>query len=272
VALLPNVNPVLSRYVADGWQLVIVTNQGGVASGYITLEQACAVQRRVIALLAVPVVAAYLCPHMPNAPLAEYALNCPNRKPRPGAVLRALSAFGVHSQDALFVGDSSTDRQAARSAGVSFCWADRFFEREIDRGLRLHEKGWVQVRQRPVDGSCVLDLQATKGKDPIAHLALKPLSDEVLMLDRAIEKGRVNSTVERFLIEAALEWSADRRFRQVLVPLAQDAFVARAFWQGLGFAERMVIASVPRKRGQVLLCCDLQEHHSARAQHPQAKA
>ena len=45
VELLPGVGETLLRYVADGWQLVVVTNQGGVANGYLTEAQAYAVQR-----------------------------------------------------------------------------------------------------------------------------------------------------------------------------------------------------------------------------------
>jgi D-glycero-D-manno-heptose 1,7-bisphosphate phosphatase len=51
VSLYPDVGAVLGPYVAQGWQLVIVTNQGGVASGYITEERAQAIQQRVIELL-----------------------------------------------------------------------------------------------------------------------------------------------------------------------------------------------------------------------------
>jgi D-glycero-D-manno-heptose 1,7-bisphosphate phosphatase len=65
--------------------------------------------------------------------VARYDLDCPNRKPRPGFVLQALRCFEAQPEDCLFVGDSSTDREAARAAQVPFQWADRFFGRPIDR-------------------------------------------------------------------------------------------------------------------------------------------
>ena len=46
VVLFPDVAPTLSRYVAEGWKLVVVTNQGGVARGYLTEAQARAVLQR----------------------------------------------------------------------------------------------------------------------------------------------------------------------------------------------------------------------------------
>lgn len=147
VQLLPGVADVLSRYVAEGWLLAIISNQGGVASGYLSLEQAQAVQRRVIDLLRLPIAADYLCPHMPGARIAEYDTDCPNRKPRPGFIYTALQALEAEPGDCLFVGDAITDLQAAQAAGVPFRWADRFFGRPIDRGLQTRDGHWLQMQE-----------------------------------------------------------------------------------------------------------------------------
>jgi len=147
VELLPGVEPLLSRYAADGWQLVVVTNQGGVASGYFTEAQAQAVQQRVLDVLPVSIAASYLCPHMPDAVVPEYAIDCPNRKPRPGFILAALQTFDARAEDCLLVGDSITDKQAAQAASVPYRWADRFFGRPMRRGLRSRDGQWVQLRE-----------------------------------------------------------------------------------------------------------------------------
>ena len=55
VTLLPGVQERLEHYAAEGWQLAVITNQGGVAAGYLTEEQAHAVLQRTIDLLGVPV-------------------------------------------------------------------------------------------------------------------------------------------------------------------------------------------------------------------------
>lgn len=129
VELLPNVRETLSRYVTEGWKLVVISNQGGVAHGYISEAQAWAIQDRVIELLGLPVAASYLCPHQVGAEVAAYDLDCPNRKPNPGFILKALEQFQAQARDCLFVGDFESDQQAAQAAGVSFCWADAFFNR-----------------------------------------------------------------------------------------------------------------------------------------------
>ncbi len=159
VELLPGVASVLKQYATDGWRLVIISNQGGVAGGYISEAQARAVQQRVVDLLPVPAAVSYLCPHMPDGAVVEYAIDCPNRKPRPGFILAALETLGARAEDCLFVGDSITDKQAAEAAGVPFRWADRFFGRPIDRGLHTPGGQWVQVREvGPEDRAAVLEL------------------------------------------------------------------------------------------------------------------
>ena len=44
-------------------------------------------------------------------------------------VLTACQAFDVRREEAMFVGDHHTDREAAEAAGVGFAEADRFFGR-----------------------------------------------------------------------------------------------------------------------------------------------
>ena len=199
VELLPGTRRVLQAHVTLGWRLVIVTNQGGVAAGYLTQEQAYAIQRRVVEKLALPVAASYLCPHMRDAAVADYALDCPNRKPKPGFLLTALDTFGALAADCLFVGDSSTDRDAACAAGVPFCWADRFFGRPIDRGVVVGDGKWVQVRQVPAQEADKKRLVALHKGEVIGCLNVGGASGACP--DLKIANGWEQTAVGRLLIE-----------------------------------------------------------------------
>jgi histidinol-phosphate phosphatase family protein len=128
VKLLPGVAAKLHQYAAQGWRLVIVTNQGGVAFGYQTERQAWIVHQAVVDALPVQVDATYLCPHHPEGTIPPFAIDCPNRKPAPGAILDALARFQARPEDCLFVGDQESDCQAAEAAGVEFRWAGDFFQ------------------------------------------------------------------------------------------------------------------------------------------------
>ncbi len=210
VSLYPDVGGVLAPYMAEGWQLVIVTNQGGVASGYISEEQAQAIQQRVIELLPVPVAAAYLCPHMPGAAVPHYDLDCPNRKPRPGFILQALRRFEAQPENCLFVGDSITDREAALAAQVPFQWADRFFDRPIDRGIRAENGTWFGVRQMSA-GDGQLKLVAMERGKQIGSLALSmPGASGASDDDTArfsVRTRQCRAEVALTLVETALEWA-----------------------------------------------------------------
>ena len=129
IELLPGVASTLQQFAAMGWRIVIITNQGGVAFGYLTEALAHSTHQALLDALPVEVAASYLCPHHPDGTDPRYAIQCPNRKPAPGAILNALERFGARPQDCLFVGDMDTDEQAARAASVPFRWASDFFAR-----------------------------------------------------------------------------------------------------------------------------------------------
>jgi histidinol-phosphate phosphatase family protein len=137
VELLPGVGARLHERAALGWRLVVITNQGGVAFGYQTERQAQATHQAVLDALPVRVDASYLCFHHPRGTVPHLAVQCPCRKPAPGAILDALETFGARPKDCLFVGDRDSDREAAEAAGVPFEWAWTFF-------------GWPASLQGPI--------------------------------------------------------------------------------------------------------------------------
>ena len=88
----------------------VITNQSGIARGYITAEQADAVNRRVDELLG-PFAVWQVCPHGPDD-------GCACRKPAPGLVLRAARELGVDPSRCAVVGDIGADVEAACAAGA----------------------------------------------------------------------------------------------------------------------------------------------------------
>ena len=235
--MLPGVGSVLSCYAQDGWRLVIVTNQGGVAGGYLSEAQAQAVLQRVVDLLPVPVAAAYLCPHMAGARVTAYELDCPNRKPRPGFLLQALKAHDARPEDCLFVGDSITDRGAAQAAAVPFCWADRFFGWPIDRGMQTRRGTWVQVRADSADGKGELVLAALVRGKPAGRLRLSSAdpTSRAAALDIHVHATHRRRGIGSALMCTALEWAQEQKWARLYVDVAPDGTAALAFVNGFGF-------------------------------------
>src|SRR5581483_10333629 len=92
IRLLPGTAAGLRRLHAAGYQLVVVSNQSGVARGYFPESALAAVEARLRELLTsagVPLAGFYYCPHHPAGAVPAYTVACTCRKPLPGLVVRA---------------------------------------------------------------------------------------------------------------------------------------------------------------------------------------
>jgi D-glycero-D-manno-heptose 1,7-bisphosphate phosphatase len=105
--------------------LALASNQGGVAFGHRTLEQARYYVNRIGWRLHAQHV--QLCPHHPSGTMERYRRDCPYRKPHPGMLLSILHEADVAPEDALYVGDREEDELAAVNAGIPFAWAHAYF-------------------------------------------------------------------------------------------------------------------------------------------------
>jgi histidinol-phosphate phosphatase family protein len=141
--LTPGVGEGLALLHEAGYQLIVVSNQSGVARGLFTERALAMVERRLRELVAeeggVPLAGFYYCPHHPHGVVAEYAVDCRCRKPRPGLITRAAREHRIDLGGSWMVGDILDDVEAGRRAG---CWTLL-----VDNG---HETEWdLSCRRRP---------------------------------------------------------------------------------------------------------------------------
>ena len=104
----------IRRLNDDGWLVIVVTNQRGVARGLMTaadVEAIHAKAQRELAEVGAHVDAFYFCPHGDDD-------RCDCRKPQPGLILRGAREWDVSLSDSYLVGDDDRDVEAARRAGV----------------------------------------------------------------------------------------------------------------------------------------------------------
>ena len=114
VEFLPTAFEALRRLSRSAHRVVLVTNQSAVGRGLLTLEEAVALNRRVIAEIEAHggrVDAWYLCPHRPEQ-------RCACRKPAPGMLRRAQQDLALDLAQSYLVGDAIADVEAARAAGA----------------------------------------------------------------------------------------------------------------------------------------------------------
>ena len=122
LAFLPGVIEALLRLKGMGYQLILITNQSGVARGYFDESDLSLfhnhLQRALKKAGAPPLDAIYYCPHHPEAKIKAYRQQCDCRKPKPGMLTRAIHEHNIAVDQSFMVGDKARDTEAGRLAGV----------------------------------------------------------------------------------------------------------------------------------------------------------
>ncbi len=105
----------------QGYLLIIVTNQSGIARGYYTEEDYKKNDGWLKADLeskGVHISASYYCPHLPDAPVAKYRCECECRKPRTGLFWQARKDFDIDMSRSIAIGDKNRDLAICQEAPV----------------------------------------------------------------------------------------------------------------------------------------------------------
>jgi histidinol-phosphate phosphatase family protein len=110
VMLVPGALDAVATLRHAGVGIAVVSNQSGIARGWISSEQVEAVNERVDTLLG-GVDVWLFCPHGPDD-------GCDCRKPAPGMVRAAARELGVAVDACVVIGDIGADLEAARAAGA----------------------------------------------------------------------------------------------------------------------------------------------------------
>lgn len=111
----------IRRLNRAGFKAVVMTNQSGVARGYLSLEVLQAVNDALVGQLKAEhafLDGVYVCVHHPTEGEAPYRARCDCRKPAPGLLLRAASDLGVDLARSWTVGDKISDVLAGQRAGT----------------------------------------------------------------------------------------------------------------------------------------------------------
>lgn len=113
--ILPTVIAALKAMHENGYLIILITNQGGIAKGEYTHDDVAEIHRylrRVCAEEGVEITEIYYSPHH------ESAGKSLSRKPGSLMVERALGRFNIDPEKSFMIGDKQRDLDCAAGAGV----------------------------------------------------------------------------------------------------------------------------------------------------------
>lgn len=118
--LYDGVAEALNKAEKNGFHIFVVTNQGGIELGYMTVQQLNRIHDRMIELLKpyCSIKDIKFCP--------DYHLDTGCRKPSPKMILDLAGKYNIDLKESYMIGDRDTDIEAGIRAGCKTCKIGRF--------------------------------------------------------------------------------------------------------------------------------------------------
>lgn len=111
----------LRKISSLGYQLIIVSNQSGIARGFFTLDQMHIFMQGLINVLYkydVEILDYYYCPHHIDGKIDEFTKSCSCRKPEPEMIIQAKKKYNLDLSRSILIGDKETDIMAGINANL----------------------------------------------------------------------------------------------------------------------------------------------------------
>lgn len=105
----------------QGYMLVLVTNQSGIARGKFSEDRFLSLTQWMdwnFVDHGVEFDGFYYCPHHPEDGIGEYKQDCDCRKPKPGMFISARDFLKIDMEKSVMIGDKAEDMMAAEAASV----------------------------------------------------------------------------------------------------------------------------------------------------------
>lgn len=114
--IFPFAKECVSDIHKKGFYAIVISNQSGVARGYLTEDVLREMNRRLMEEVGVDDV--FYCPHLTNGVISKYAIACNCRKPRIGMIMDAQKKYDVDMSRSYMIGDRASDIQLGNNVGI----------------------------------------------------------------------------------------------------------------------------------------------------------
>ena len=118
--LLPGVGEAIKQFHDMGVEVILISNQPGMAKGHMSEETFAKIRKKMkndLAKEGAFLDGEYYCLHHPDAKVERLKANCECRKPKPGLILQAAQDMNIDLYQSWMIGDGLTDIQAGKQAG-----------------------------------------------------------------------------------------------------------------------------------------------------------
>lgn len=122
VKLIPRSADAIREANQLGLKVFVITNQSGIARGFIKEEELALVHNKLVELLnkeGAHIDAIYFCPHHPEYGEPPYKIECDCRKPNSGMLRQAEKEFNIDLNKSFVIGDRIIDVQTAHAVGAT---------------------------------------------------------------------------------------------------------------------------------------------------------
>ena len=109
--------PLLKNYQKEGYLLIVITNQSGIARGYYTDDDFYKLNSWMINFFdkkGIKITKTFYCPHHP-----DHSGMCNCRKPKPGMILNAIDEYNIDPSKSILIGNKKSDILAGEHAQIA---------------------------------------------------------------------------------------------------------------------------------------------------------
>lgn len=122
IRIFPNTKSALEKFKSLGFLNIVVTNQSGIARGYLTPEVLDSIHleiRKELRKDSVDLIDdLFYSPYHREGVIREFSIDSEDRKPGTGMISKAESKHNIAIEESFFIGDSFTDMKCAENAGM----------------------------------------------------------------------------------------------------------------------------------------------------------
>ncbi|MBI2336761.1 MAG: D-glycero-beta-D-manno-heptose 1,7-bisphosphate 7-phosphatase [Deltaproteobacteria bacterium] len=138
---LPGVLAALQALTRAQKQIIIVTNQAGIARGLYTEEDYHHLTQYMLQELAeahVKIEGVFHCPHHPDGSVQAYTMACLCRKPNPGMLEQGLKLVKNSAAQAVMIGDKNSDIEAGLRLNMTTYLVETGYGKEEKSTTQAH--------------------------------------------------------------------------------------------------------------------------------------